>query len=71
MPGSNTEEFNCNLDLNFILQLQNKRICFVLFLLPQLIFSQSFHTGKDGRTWHHQHYCCWKCGQNLDTPCQH
>ncbi|XP_034005811.1 LIM and cysteine-rich domains protein 1 [Trematomus bernacchii] len=37
----------------------------------ELIFSQSFHTGKDGRTWHHQHYCCWKCGQNLDTPCQH
>ncbi|XP_044205927.1 LIM and cysteine-rich domains protein 1 [Thunnus albacares] len=37
----------------------------------ELIFCQSFHTGKDGRTWHHHHYCCWKCGQNLDTPCQH
>ncbi|XP_034549575.1 LIM and cysteine-rich domains protein 1 [Notolabrus celidotus] len=37
----------------------------------ELIFCKSFHTSTDGRTWHHQHYCCWKCGQNLDTPCQH
>ncbi|KAM6947359.1 LIM and cysteine-rich domains protein 1 [Lycodopsis pacificus] len=37
----------------------------------ELIFCQSFHTAKDGRTWHRHHYCCWKCGQNLDTPCQH
>ncbi|XP_028262757.1 LIM and cysteine-rich domains protein 1 isoform X2 [Parambassis ranga] len=37
----------------------------------ELIFCQSFLTAKDGRTWHHHHYCCWKCGQNLDTPCQH
>ncbi|XP_038547972.1 LIM and cysteine-rich domains protein 1-like [Micropterus salmoides] len=37
----------------------------------ELIFCKSFHKAKDGRTWHHHHYCCWKCGQNLDTPCQH
>ncbi|XP_074532259.1 LIM and cysteine-rich domains protein 1 isoform X2 [Halichoeres trimaculatus] len=37
----------------------------------ELIFCKSFHTSTDGKTWHHQHYCCWKCGQNLDTPCQH
>ncbi|KAM9859511.1 LIM and cysteine-rich domains protein 1 [Aulostomus maculatus] len=37
----------------------------------ELIFSPSYHTSKDGRTWHRHHYCCWKCGQNLDTPCQH
>ncbi|XP_040059648.2 LIM and cysteine-rich domains protein 1 [Gasterosteus aculeatus] len=37
----------------------------------ELIFCQSFHTAKDGRTWHHQHYCCWRCGRSLDTPCQH
>ncbi|XP_034388980.1 LIM and cysteine-rich domains protein 1 isoform X1 [Cyclopterus lumpus] len=37
----------------------------------ELIFCQSFHTAKDGRTWHRHHYCCWKCGQHLDTPCQH
>lgn len=37
----------------------------------ELIFCKSFHTAKDGQTWHPQHYCCWKCGQNLDTPCQH
>ncbi|KAM9408445.1 LIM and cysteine-rich domains protein 1 [Pholidichthys leucotaenia] len=37
----------------------------------ELIFCQSFLTAKDGRTFHRQHYCCWKCGQSLDTPCQH
>ncbi|XP_027135034.1 LIM and cysteine-rich domains protein 1 isoform X2 [Larimichthys crocea] len=37
----------------------------------ELIFCQSFYTAEDGRTWHQNHYCCWKCGQNLDTPCQH
>ncbi|XP_020486396.1 LIM and cysteine-rich domains protein 1 [Labrus bergylta] len=37
----------------------------------ELIFCPSFHTSKDGQTWHHEHYCCWKCGQHLDTPCQH
>ncbi|KAG7493444.1 hypothetical protein JOB18_009151 [Solea senegalensis] len=37
----------------------------------ELIFCQSFHASEDGRTWHHQHYCCWKCGQSLETPCQH
>uniref|UniRef100_A0A8D3CJJ2 LIM and cysteine-rich domains protein 1 n=1 Tax=Scophthalmus maximus TaxID=52904 RepID=A0A8D3CJJ2_SCOMX len=37
----------------------------------ELIFCQSFLTSKDGRTWHRQHFCCWKCGQNLETPCQH
>ncbi|XP_057700877.1 LIM and cysteine-rich domains protein 1 [Corythoichthys intestinalis] len=36
----------------------------------ELIFSDSFHT-QDGHAWHHQHYCCWKCGQSLDTPCHH
>lgn len=37
----------------------------------ELIFCKSFLTAKDGRTWHPQHYCCWKCGQSLDSPCQH
>ncbi|XP_019952152.2 LIM and cysteine-rich domains protein 1 isoform X1 [Paralichthys olivaceus] len=37
----------------------------------ELIFCQTFHTTKDGRTWHRHHCCCWKCGQNLETPCQH
>lgn len=37
----------------------------------QLIFCQSFLTAKDGQAWHPHHYCCWKCGQTLDTPCQH
>ncbi|XP_069006845.1 LIM and cysteine-rich domains protein 1 [Embiotoca jacksoni] len=37
----------------------------------ELIFCQSFLTAKDGRTWHHSHYFCWKCGQSLDVPCQH
>ncbi|XP_047440188.1 LIM and cysteine-rich domains protein 1 isoform X2 [Mugil cephalus] len=37
----------------------------------ELIFCKSFLTAKDGRTCHPHHYCCWKCGQNLDTPCQH
>ncbi|XP_068605354.1 LIM and cysteine-rich domains protein 1 [Brachionichthys hirsutus] len=37
----------------------------------ELIFCQSFHSSADGRAWHHHHYCCWKCGQNLDAPCHH
>ncbi|KAM8867054.1 LIM and cysteine-rich domains protein 1 isoform 1-T2 [Synchiropus picturatus] len=37
----------------------------------ELIFTASFHTASDGQTWHPHHYCCWRCGQNLDTPCQH
>ncbi|XP_076012493.1 LIM and cysteine-rich domains protein 1 isoform X2 [Genypterus blacodes] len=37
----------------------------------ELIFCQSFHTVTDGRTWHHHHYCCWRCGESLDVPCQH
>ncbi|KAM4740276.1 LIM and cysteine-rich domains protein 1 [Anableps anableps] len=37
----------------------------------ELIFCKPFLTAKDGRTWHPQHYCCWKCGQSLDSPCQH
>ncbi|XP_014864189.1 PREDICTED: LIM and cysteine-rich domains protein 1 [Poecilia mexicana] len=37
----------------------------------ELIFCKSFITAEDGRTWHLQHYCCWKCGQSLDSPCQH
>lgn len=37
----------------------------------ELIFCKSFHSSKDGQTWHRDHYCCWKCGQSLDTPCQH
>uniref|UniRef100_A0A3Q2QCB2 LIM and cysteine-rich domains 1 n=2 Tax=Fundulus heteroclitus TaxID=8078 RepID=A0A3Q2QCB2_FUNHE len=37
----------------------------------ELIFCKSFITAKDGRTWHRQHHCCWKCGQSLDSPCQH
>ncbi|XP_005469761.1 LIM and cysteine-rich domains protein 1 [Oreochromis niloticus] len=37
----------------------------------ELIFCQSFLTAKDGQAWHPHHYCCWKCGQTLDTPCQH
>ncbi|XP_030231645.1 LIM and cysteine-rich domains protein 1 [Gadus morhua] len=35
----------------------------------ELIFSPSFRTGSDGRTFHHHHYCCWRCGTDLDTPC--
>ncbi|XP_056157889.1 LIM and cysteine-rich domains protein 1 [Lampris incognitus] len=35
----------------------------------ELIFCQSYHTGTDGQMWHHDHYCCWLCGQSLDTPC--
>nr|XP_015814034.2 LIM and cysteine-rich domains protein 1 [Nothobranchius furzeri] len=37
----------------------------------ELIFCKNFVSGKDGRTWHREHYCCWKCGQSLDSPCQH
>ncbi|XP_077429848.1 LIM and cysteine-rich domains protein 1 [Vanacampus margaritifer] len=37
----------------------------------ELIFSESIHMTQDGRAWHHHHYCCWKCGQSLDTPCHH
>ncbi|XP_054641837.1 LIM and cysteine-rich domains protein 1 isoform X1 [Dunckerocampus dactyliophorus] len=37
----------------------------------ELIFCKSFRTAEDGRTWHPDHYCCWRCGQSLDTPCQH
>ncbi|XP_019716145.1 LIM and cysteine-rich domains protein 1 [Hippocampus comes] len=37
----------------------------------ELIFGESFHMAQDGRAWHHQHYCCWRCGQSLDTPCHH
>ncbi|XP_029947492.1 LIM and cysteine-rich domains protein 1-like [Salarias fasciatus] len=37
----------------------------------ELIFCKSFLTSEDGRTWHLYHYCCWKCGQSLDTPCEH
>ncbi|KAM4612701.1 LIM and cysteine-rich domains protein 1 [Polymixia lowei] len=35
----------------------------------ELIFCASFRLGADGQMWHHQHYCCWRCGQDLDTPC--
>uniref|UniRef100_H3DJE3 LIM and cysteine-rich domains 1 n=1 Tax=Tetraodon nigroviridis TaxID=99883 RepID=H3DJE3_TETNG len=31
----------------------------------ELIVGQSFHTGKDGRRWHKEHGCCWRCGQSL------
>ncbi|KAG7278225.1 hypothetical protein CRUP_012721, partial [Coryphaenoides rupestris] len=34
----------------------------------ELIFSTSFRTGSDGRTFHDHHYCCWRCGTDLDTP---
>ncbi|XP_037535672.1 LIM and cysteine-rich domains protein 1 [Nematolebias whitei] len=37
----------------------------------ELIFCTSFVTGTDGRTWHREHYRCWKCGQSPDAPCQH
>ncbi|XP_049588951.1 LIM and cysteine-rich domains protein 1 [Syngnathus scovelli] len=37
----------------------------------ELIFGESFHLAQDGSAWHHQHYCCWRCGQSLDTPCHH
>ncbi|XP_011615826.2 LIM and cysteine-rich domains protein 1 isoform X2 [Takifugu rubripes] len=37
----------------------------------ELIVGQAFHTGGDGRRWHHQHGCCWRCGQSLERPCQH
>ncbi|RVE73334.1 hypothetical protein OJAV_G00049240 [Oryzias javanicus] len=35
----------------------------------ELIFCRSFFTSKDGQTWHQEHYCCWRCGGSLDTPC--
>ncbi|XP_038135569.1 LIM and cysteine-rich domains protein 1 [Cyprinodon tularosa] len=37
----------------------------------ELIFCRSFRRAKDGRAWHPQHYSCWRCGQSLDSPCQH
>lgn len=37
----------------------------------ELIFSESYHTGSNGRMWHKEHFCCWKCGQSLDTNCPH
>ncbi|XP_061543122.1 LIM and cysteine-rich domains protein 1 isoform X2 [Phycodurus eques] len=37
----------------------------------ELIFGESFRTAQDGRTWHRRHYCCWRCGRSLDTPCHH
>ncbi|XP_072237532.1 LIM and cysteine-rich domains protein 1 [Leuresthes tenuis] len=37
----------------------------------ELIFCKSFLTAQDGRTWHPQHHCCWKCGQSPEAPCQH
>nr|XP_061796829.1 LIM and cysteine-rich domains protein 1-like isoform X1 [Nerophis lumbriciformis] len=37
----------------------------------ELIFCKSFRTAQDGRTWHADHDCCWRCGQSWDTPCQH
>ncbi|CAL8336700.1 unnamed protein product [Merluccius merluccius] len=35
----------------------------------ELIFCPSFRTASDGQTFHLQHYCCWRCGTDLDTPC--
>ncbi|XP_076124642.1 LIM and cysteine-rich domains protein 1 isoform X1 [Alosa pseudoharengus] len=35
----------------------------------ELIFSELYHKGEDGQLWHKEHYCCWECGQNLNTPC--
>lgn len=35
----------------------------------QLIFSEAYHTGPDGQTWHNDHFCCWRCGRSLDAPC--
>ncbi|XP_034021017.1 LIM and cysteine-rich domains protein 1-like [Thalassophryne amazonica] len=37
----------------------------------ELIFCRSFHRAPDGRTWHLDHRCCWRCGHSPDTPCQH
>ncbi|CAB1353198.1 unnamed protein product [Coregonus sp. 'balchen'] len=35
----------------------------------ELIFCEDYKKGADGRAWHHDHYCCWRCGQSLDSPC--
>ncbi|XP_067097345.1 LIM and cysteine-rich domains protein 1 [Osmerus mordax] len=35
----------------------------------QLVFSVDRHTSADGRMWHKEHFCCWRCGQSLDEPC--
>ncbi|KAK6318690.1 hypothetical protein J4Q44_G00099010 [Coregonus suidteri] len=35
----------------------------------ELIFCEDYKEGADGHAWHHDHYCCWRCGQSLDSPC--
>ncbi|XP_036840148.1 LIM and cysteine-rich domains protein 1 [Oncorhynchus mykiss] len=35
----------------------------------ELIFCEDYKKGADGRAWHQDHYCCWRCGQSLDSPC--
>uniref|UniRef100_A0A4W5L6X1 LIM and cysteine-rich domains 1 n=1 Tax=Hucho hucho TaxID=62062 RepID=A0A4W5L6X1_9TELE len=35
----------------------------------ELIFCEDYKKGEDGRAWHQDHYCCWRCGQSLDSPC--
>ncbi|XP_036806849.1 LIM and cysteine-rich domains protein 1 [Oncorhynchus mykiss] len=35
----------------------------------ELIFCEDYKKGGDGQAWHQDHYCCWRCGQSLDSPC--
>ncbi|KAK6320819.1 hypothetical protein J4Q44_G00077950 [Coregonus suidteri] len=35
----------------------------------ELIFCDDYKKGTDSRAWHQDHYCCWQCGQSLDSPC--
>ncbi|XP_028969359.2 LIM and cysteine-rich domains protein 1 isoform X2 [Esox lucius] len=35
----------------------------------ELIFCEDFQKGPDGRAWHRDHDCCWRCGKSLTTPC--
>ncbi|XP_064823552.1 LIM and cysteine-rich domains protein 1 [Oncorhynchus masou masou] len=35
----------------------------------ELIFCEDYKKGIDSRAWHQDHYCCWQCGQSLDSPC--
>ncbi|CDQ88877.1 unnamed protein product [Oncorhynchus mykiss] len=40
-----------------------------LFGCDELIFCEDYKKGGDGQAWHQDHYCCWRCGQSLDSPC--
>ncbi|XP_030634395.1 LIM and cysteine-rich domains protein 1 [Chanos chanos] len=35
----------------------------------ELIFIEIYHQDADGQVWHKEHFCCWQCGQSLNTQC--